>query len=351
MSGGRSEPVRWHQGAAAVGGPVPCAMLSGDQAEFPAVVHGLGTVNRTELAGGMGDVLLDGVEGATSSRAMAWFVLPSASRRNTSSSRAVNGSIRPRNAVVPCPGICLSTGCLKRSQQPGQEAERYLGGGLVGPLGHDELAQQRAIGGPSSVNTRTWPCGQARFSAPARAATAAASSPAAASASALRAPTSMTLPVLSWLGTAACSRSSSASAWAGWPWASSSRASTRCSGSLGKQAPRRCAGPAPMTALRVRSDCECAAGNERIDGPVNRGAGATQARAVAHVATPPELRPGSDRQLRDPAYCDALLSLSLAGWPKWWVRRPAPRHGSLFWIREDLEPLRDHVRQAADLTT
>jgi hypothetical protein len=79
------------------------------------VQAGLGAVGRAELGQEMADVLLDGVEGSTSSRAMAWFDLPEASMPSTSSSRLVSGSTRP--------GIWRGVRCLERALQPGQAAE------------------------------------------------------------------------------------------------------------------------------------------------------------------------------------------------------------------------------------
>ena len=79
----------------------------------------------------------------TSSPAMAWFDRPAASIPSTSSSRLVSGSTRPGTAGGARPGTRRGVPRVKCALEPGQAAERDLCGGLPGPLGRDQPAQQR----------------------------------------------------------------------------------------------------------------------------------------------------------------------------------------------------------------
>jgi len=89
------------------------------------VQAGLGAVGRAEAGQEMADVLLDGVEGSTSSRAMAWFDLPEASMPSTSSSRLVRGSTGLGSGVA----YGASNARCSRARQP----SGTLRGGPPGP--------------------------------------------------------------------------------------------------------------------------------------------------------------------------------------------------------------------------
>jgi hypothetical protein len=74
---------------------------------------------------------------------MAWFDRPAEHSQHfqLAASQRVDQAGHCRGSAGP--GIWRGILCLERALQPGQAAERDLRGGLPGPLGRDQPAQQR----------------------------------------------------------------------------------------------------------------------------------------------------------------------------------------------------------------
>ena len=87
---------------------------------------------------------------------MAWFDRPAASILSTSSSRLVSGSTMPGTAaVVPRPGSGVACAGVKGALEPGQAGERDSAAAWPARWAAISRPSSAAIGGPSSVKTRT----------------------------------------------------------------------------------------------------------------------------------------------------------------------------------------------------